>query len=220
MKLDTIPISVRFRPMKHRTPRYMYNRSRLILHEHSNPENPWITPEAVRLLESLLRPSDRCVEFGSGRSTLWFAERVGHLTSVEHDERWHATVSNTISERNLGNIDYILAPRDQPDESGNRSTYARIALNFTDASVDFSLIDGLYREYVTALMMPKIKPGGMLAIDNANWYLPSCTHAPSSRTPDRGPNGPIWAHIATELAGWRSIWTSSGVTDTAIYIKP
>ena len=142
------------------------------------------------------------------------------MTSVEHDERWHSTVCDTISKRKLTNVDYILAPRDQPDELGNRSAYVRTALSFTDASIDFTLIDGLYREYVTDLMMPKIKSGGMLAIDNANWYLPSWTHAPSSRTPDSGANGPIWTHIATELANWRSIWTSSGVTDTAIFIKP
>jgi hypothetical protein len=87
-------------------------------------------------------------------------------------------------------------------------------------SIDFVLIDGLYREYVTRLMIPKVKPGGLLIIDNVNWCLPSQTHAPYSRTVALGPNGPVWAELAQELADWRSIWTSSGVTDTAIFIKP
>ena len=220
MEIDAISNSARFRFMKHRTPRYVYNRTRLILHERAHPEYPWITPGAVRLLGSLLRPTDRCVEFGSRRSTFWIAERVGHLTSVEHDVRWHAKVSNVITMRKLTNVDYILAPRDQPDELGNRSAYARTALAFADATIDFALIDGLYREHVTELMIPKIKSGGILVIDNANWYLPAATHAPSSRSVAIGANGPIWTRIATELVAWRSIWTSSGVTDTAIYIRP
>jgi hypothetical protein len=59
----------------------------------------------------------------------------------------------------------------------------------------------------------------MLIIDNVNWYLPCQSKAPNSRTAALGPKTPIWAEVAAELAGWRSIWTSSGVWDTAIFIK-
>jgi predicted O-methyltransferase YrrM len=208
------------RNVRHWTPRYVYNRIRLMSSEHAHPDDPWITPEAVRLLTSMLRPSDRGVEYGSGRSTIWFAERVGQLTSVEHDGQWHATVSTKLKNRGLSNVEYILSPRDQPKELGGTSEYTRTALNFTELSIDFVLIDGLYREYVTKLMMPKIKPGGMLIIDNINWYLPTPTHAPYSRTAALGPDGPVWSELARDLSKWRSIWTSSGVTDTAIFIKP
>ena len=208
------------RNVRHWTPRYVYNRIRLMSSEHAHPDDPWITPEAVRLLESMLRPSDRGVEYGSGRSTIWFAERVGHLTSVEHNEQWYATVSTKLKNLGLGNVNYILAPRGQPKEPGSTSEYTQTALNFAEASIDFVLIDGLYREYVTRLMMPKVKSGGLLIIDNVNWCLPSETHAPYSRTAALGPNGPVWAELARYLADWRSIWTSSGVTDTAIFIKP
>jgi hypothetical protein len=68
--------------------------------------------------------------------------------------------------------------------------------------------------------MPKLKPGGLLVIDNVNWYLPSRSRAPNSRTPALGPHGAVWTDIARELARWRSIWTSSGVWDTAIFVKP
>jgi predicted O-methyltransferase YrrM len=208
------------RDVRHWTPRYVYNRARLMVWEHSHPDYPWITSDAVRLLASMLRPSDRGVEYGSGRSTIWFAERVGWLTSVEHSERWYTTVSTRLKERALTNVDYILEPRDQPKELGDRSEYTRTALGFADASIDFVLVDGLYREYVTALMMPKVKPGGLLIIDNVNWFLPSETHAPASRTPALGPYGPVWAGVAEALADWRTIWTTSGVTDTAIFVKP
>jgi predicted O-methyltransferase YrrM len=220
VKLVDLPVGARVRRMRHRTPRYVYNRTRQILYEHDHPDDPWLTPEAVRLLTSMLRPADRGAEFGSGRSTIWFAERVGHLTSVEHDAQWYATVSARLKDRGLTNVDYILAPRDQPAEPGGMSEYARTALTFADGSLDFALIDGLYRGRTASLMLPKIKSGGLLIIDNVNWYLPSRSHAPNSRTPARGPDGPVWAEVAQDLTDWRSIWTSSGVWDTAMYLKP
>jgi len=189
-------------------------------YQHVYPEAPWLTSEAIRLLTSMLRSSDRGAEYGSGRSTVWIAERVGHLTSIEHDGQWYATVHAKLKERGLTNVDYILAPQDQPAERGELSEYTRTALSFADASFDFVLVDGLYREHVTRLAMPKIKPGGLLIIDNVNWYLPSPSHAPASRTPALGPDGPVWTEVARDLSGWRTIWTSSGVWDTAIFVKP
>ena len=204
----------------HRTPRYIYDRTRQMLYERAHPDDPWLTPAAVRLLSTLLRPADRGAEFGSGRSTLWFAARVAALTSVEHDVRWHEAVAARLKERGLRNVDYILAPADQPMDRGGDSAYARTALAFPDASLDFALIDGHYRDYSAKLIMPKVKPGGMLIIDNANWYLPCQSKAPNSRTAELGPAAGVWAGVWRELAGWRTIWTSSGVWDTAIFIKP
>lgn len=191
-----------------------------MLLEHSRPDYPWIAPDAVRLLTSMLRPSDRGVEYGSGRSTLWFAERVGHLTSVEHDQQWFSAVSAKLVDRKLTNVNYILAPRDQPDARGDISNYTLTALSFTDLSIDFALIDGLYREHITKLIIPKVKHGGLLIIDNVNWFLPSESRAPASRTTALGPNGPIWAESAEILSDWRLIWTSSGISDTAIFLRP
>jgi predicted O-methyltransferase YrrM len=208
------------RKIAHRTPPYIYHRTRQMLYERGHRDDPWLTPAAIRLLESLLRPADRGAEFGSGRSTIWFAERVAALTSVEHDEQWYEAVSAKLKERRLANVDYILARPDQPVELGGQSTYARTALGLPDAGLDFALVDGHYRDYSAKFILPKIKSGGILIIDNVNWYLPSKSRAPNSRTRALGPNGKIWAEVAGELAQWRSIWTSSGVWDTAMFIRP
>jgi predicted O-methyltransferase YrrM len=206
--------------LRHRTPRYVYNRVRQLRYERAHPEAPWLTPAATGLLETLLHPSDRGAEFGSGRSTLWFAGRVAALTSVEHDAGWHRAVAKDLQARCVGNVDYLLAPEDQPMERGGESSYARTALAFPDESLDFALIDGHYREYTAQFILPKIKPGGLLVIDNVNWYLPCKSKAPNSRTPALGPATPVWEQVWEELARWRMIWTSSGVWDTAIFIKP
>jgi predicted O-methyltransferase YrrM len=218
--VNAVPIRASRRPVRsHRTPRYVYHRTRQVLYERAHPADPWLTPSAISLLATLLRPADTGAEFGSGRSTLWFAARVAALTSVEHDIRWHETVTARLKEHGLSNVDYILAPDDQPMERGGDSAYARTALAFPDASLDFALVDGHYRDYSAQFIMPKIKPGGILIVDNVNWYLPCRSKAPNSRTAELGPATDVWAAVWRQLARWRTIWTSSGVWDTAIFIK-
>jgi hypothetical protein len=46
-----------------------------------HPDVPWLTRQAVEILEDWLKPGYVGLEWGSGRSTLWFARRVSHLTS-------------------------------------------------------------------------------------------------------------------------------------------
>ena len=219
--MNTGPAPVRRRRVRsHRTPRYVYRRTRQLMYERAHPDDPWLTPAAISLLTRLLRPVDQGAEFGSGRSTVWFATRVAALTSVEHDKRWYEAVSARLAERGLSNVSYILAEEDQPVERGGDSAYARTALAFPDTSLDFALVDGHYRDYSAKFIMAKIKPGGMLIIDNVNWYLPCRSKSPNSRTPELGPAAGVWAEVWRELAKWRTIWTSSGVWDTAIFIKP
>jgi len=222
MNVASVParrVPWRSRPVRHLTPRYVYNRARQVAYERAHPGDPWLTPAAIRLLGPMLRRTDHGAEFGSGRSTAWFARRVAALTSVEHDERWHDVVSAGLKAGGIGNVDYILAPEDQPAERGGDSAYARVALSFPDASLDFALIDGHYRDYSARFILAKVKPGGMLIIDNANWSLPCRSKSPNSRNPALGPATPTWAEVAEELSSWRPIWTSSGVWDTAIFIK-
>src|SRR2546421_9596401 len=110
-QLTHIPIRERLRPglLGHRTPRYACARARQFLYQRRNPDAPWLTPEAIRLLEPMLLPSDSGLEFGSGRSTIWLARRIARLTSVEHDAAWHAALSGQLKELELANVDYILA---------------------------------------------------------------------------------------------------------------
>src|SRR5260370_40760647 len=133
--------SAPLRRMAHGAARYIYHRTRQMLYERRHGDAPWLTPAAIRLLESLLRPEDRGAEFGSGRSTIWFAERVAALTSVEHDEQWYEAISAKLKERRLANVDDILARPDKPAELGGQSTYARPTLGFLDAGLAFPLLD-------------------------------------------------------------------------------
>ena len=67
-----------------------------------------------------------------------------------------------------------------------RSAYAQVAQILADESIDFALVDGVYRDHVALFLLPKISPGGCSIIDNVNWFLPSLTTIPASVRPSAG----------------------------------
>lgn len=208
------------RSFRHWTPRYIINRLAEMHYQRSFPDHPWLTRQANEILGSYLKNTDVGVEFGSGRSTLWFAQRVGHLTSVEHNEAWFQKVQQMLKERRIENVEYHLIPLDRDEDDARGAAYVRILDKFGPDSLDFALVDGMYRDYCALELLGRIRPGGLMVIDNVNWYLPHVTHSPASRTPADGPKGPTWAEVHRNLQSWRQFWTTSGVTDTAFFIRP
>ncbi|MBU4153157.1 MAG: class I SAM-dependent methyltransferase [Proteobacteria bacterium] len=162
----------------------------------------------------MIKRDDIGVEFGSGRSTLWLAKRMRHLTSVESDSVWYEKVRSLIHSAGLSSVvDYR--------KYDNESEYARQATLFTDNSIDFCLIDGVARDQCALTMLSKIKSGGIIVVDNINWYLPNDhTRSPDSKRSRDGAASDIWAAFAKEVSVWRHIWTSNGVFDTCIWFKP
>ena len=103
---------------------------------------------------------------------------------------------------------------------GNDAAYVKVTDTFDPNSLDFCLVDGVLRDFCALRSIDKLRPGGLLVIDNVNWYLPSGSYSPNSRTFTQGPVSPVWKDVEQRLSDWRRIWSSSGVTDTAIFFKP
>ena len=63
----------------------------VIVHDVSRPlpfHDNSLDAQAISILASVLRPSDNGLEYGSGRSTVWFARRTTSLISVETSRLW------------------------------------------------------------------------------------------------------------------------------------
>lgn len=193
----------------HWTPRYIYNRVRLLIDERLHPDWPWLTKEAVLLLDQLLKKDDLGLEFGSGRSTVWFAKRVKELISIEHDEKWFNWVLKRLKEEKLNNVKYYLK---------SEADYLDIFKEIPDNSIDFVLVDGLRRDEAALLSLVKIKTEGLLIVDNINWFIPSNSYSPSSKRGDNFEND-NWRLFWAKIKDWRKIWTTNGVTDTLIVFK-
>lgn len=200
------------RNYSHWTPQYITDRLRLFLWQRKHPDEPWLTGAAVEILSSLLKPDDCGLEFGAGRSTVWFARRINSLISIESDENWYKKVHLILANAQLPNVDLRLASA--------TDTYLSHAEHLPEESVDFILVDGVVRDQCSLISLPKLKRNGFFILDNANWYLPSSSRSPDSRRCAGGPATPEWCLFEETVKPWRQIWTSNGVTDTAIFLKP
>ncbi len=115
------------------------------------PAYPWLHPEAVEYLEGLLTPEMRVLEHGAGGSTLWFAERVKEVVTLEHNPEW-AEKMRALAPANVRVI-----------HTGTQE--ARVTCPF-----DLFLIDGAreQRGQMILLSPQLVKPGGWVVLDNAN----------------------------------------------------
>lgn len=209
------------RSFSHWTPRYIINRLAEKIYRLTHRRLPWLSPQANHLLKHYLRPSQIGLEFGSGRSTIWLAKHLSHLTSFEHNPIWYEKVKHWLEEGRLKNVDYLLKSREQDKEpEGIGSEYINTISLFSNNSFDFILVDGVYRAECANRVIPKLKNGGILVIDNANLYLPCQSHSPHSRTQESGPSSARWDEFLQAVRGWETIWTSNGVSDTAFFFKP
>lgn len=196
----------------------MVSRMLEILYRKNNPAAPWLTSTANLVLSSLLKPEDVGVEFGAGRSTIWLAGRIKSLTSVEHDKYWFERVVLQLKKANLENVSSFLTEKSLAP--GDLPGYLSVFDNLSRNSLDVILVDGLFRDRCALSAVEYLKSGGVLIIDNANLYLPSNSASPNSLAVSSPPATDVWNVFLSATASWRRIWTSNGVYDTAIYLKP
>jgi len=119
---------------------------------------PWISYRAAELIARMLNKQSRVIEFGSGMSTLWFAERSGSVVSIESDPFWLNKVEALLQQRGITNVDLRLrAPEEIADVDG-----------IPDSTFDFVLVDGPSREACVVAALPKLRGGGSLYLDNTD----------------------------------------------------
>ncbi len=149
-------------------------------------EQAWINFEALSYLRSWLKNEHKVFEYGGGGSTLFFARYCRWVATVENDEEWFKVLSAKIKEKG---IDYwqgffqrgeiVLSDKtrhcDNPEdflsktpgqENLSYELYARKIEQFPDESLDLVLVDGRARPSCIAQSVAKIKPGGLLVVDN------------------------------------------------------
>lgn len=147
---------------------------------------PWLTFDAQTFLGAALPRSPRVFEYGSGGSTLYWLGLGARCVSVEHDANWHAQVAASVG-RNPA-LDHRLVPPEEalPDASADSSdpaayrssdpahrmhtfrTYASQIDTFPDGTFDIVLVDGRARPSCLLHASPKVRPGGLLVLDNAD----------------------------------------------------
>jgi predicted O-methyltransferase YrrM len=121
---------------------------------------PWFVHNSIFWLEGRIQPDWRCFEWGSGWSTIWLAEQATYVASVEHDPEWYEKVSGWIKQ--YGFTDSARLTLCSLDNG-----YAGVISYFEDDYFDLVEIDGRRRADCLVNALPKLKPGGLLVVDNS-----------------------------------------------------
>jgi len=160
---------------------------------------PWIVYAARAHVRSRLHQEARVFEYGAGGSTLWFADLGCHVTSVEHDAAWHALVNDRLTPLERSRVTCLLAPPQPLDEEGapaenlfrsgddrlrgiSFEKYVTAIDSQPDASLDLVLVDGRARSRCLVRAWPKVRPGGLLVLDDSDRdrYLSAMEQLPRS----------------------------------------
>jgi hypothetical protein len=177
---------------------------------HGQPEGFCL--DAIRFLDLWLKPLDIGFEWGSGRSTLWLAKRIKHLTTIEHDPRRLGEIQSQLHARGLDHkvttcLTLPTNPAATPD-----SQYVCAIDTVADRSLDLCLVGGPSRAHCCLASVLKLKSGGLLILRHADRYL---NHEGGLATKEE-----VWEHVVWSLGPWRQMWASDGPSETAIFIKP
>ncbi|MBD2209280.1 class I SAM-dependent methyltransferase [Nostoc linckia FACHB-104] len=126
-----------------------------------NAENrpiPWYTYPAIEFIEDKIKREFLVFEFGGGQSTLWWAERVNQVISVESNQDWY----NEIYQQMPHNVHLHL----DVDEKN----YANLILQYPDKYFDVIIVDGINRNVCLENCLSKLKDNGFIIFDNTDNY--------------------------------------------------
>jgi hypothetical protein len=116
---------------------------------------PWWPPAAARRINALIDRSWTVVEFGSGMSTLWLADRAGRVMSVESNRDWYGRISSSFGDRK--NIDYLF-----------RAAASYVDIPEVSGQLNLVVIDGERRADCIDWAMARLPVGGWIYLDNSD----------------------------------------------------
>src|SRR3989339_2290400 len=146
--------------------RFWGDAMRQTVYELQHPLDPWITIDMIKILENFLKPSDIGFEFGSGSSSVWLAKKTQYLTTVENDPGWTKKVQELILRNGLTEKIRLVEVAKNPKD------YIAPVRDIQNESLDYGFVDGFYRDECILALVPKIKRGGVLIVDNVDNYFP------------------------------------------------
>jgi hypothetical protein len=136
---------------------------------------PWATLPFVDFIAPRLRSSWNVFEYGAGASTRFFASRVREVVAVEHDEGFAARLRPQLP----ANARLLVRAR------GSATYVAAVAE--CDPPLELVSVDGEDRVRCIDAALPRLAPGGVLVLDDAE-------------RPEYGP-----AVVALAKAGFRAV---------------
>lgn len=153
---------------------------------------PWITFLSIDFLEKYLNPGLKIFEYGGGSSTNYFCNKGCEVYTIENNRDWFDILKKNAHQKGLQwqgeliegeTIDnfyglnaadpYHYYTTDESSLNYKFEKYVKSIDKFKDNNFDLVLVDGRSRPSCIMHAIPKIKPGGLLVLDNSErpYYL-------------------------------------------------
>ena len=143
------------------------------------PFYPFISTGAIDYFEKILKPEFVACEYGSGAGTIWLAQRIQEVVSIEHSQPWFNTVRQKLDDLGL-EVDLRLISPEKEGKDGKESkesfnvaakAYTTFVQQYPDEWFDLVFLDGWRpsRPKTPSLAIPKVKPLGWIVVDNLEW---------------------------------------------------
>lgn len=142
---------------------------------------PWITIDSLEWLKNYVKPGMRVFEYGMGGSTLFWLDKQCKVTGVEHDKAWFDNLMQILSRNEELDARFFAGAKPTGEDPGdlafqsdfmeweglNFKSYVQTALDIPDHSLDIAMVDGRARVACVSSIRQKVKPGGILILDNS-----------------------------------------------------
>jgi len=116
---------------------------------------PWFTYSSIDFLKEKLNTNLSILEFGSGNSTLFLAERAKKVISFEHSKDWHQKILKKIP----ANVDLtITSPLSATD-------YLKLLVE--ELRFDVIVVDGLFRNECITASLKHLSEVGIIILDDS-----------------------------------------------------
>lgn len=117
---------------------------------------PWVTYSFIDFIKERITKTQHIFEYGSGSSTIFYAERAGKVTSVEHDKGWFDKVKGT----SPANAEMIFCELHRDGEYARKAT-------LLDKKFDIIIVDGRDRVNCCKHSLEALSPDGVIILDDS-----------------------------------------------------
>lgn len=121
---------------------------------------PWMNYSMIDFLSNRLKKDMQVFEYGSGYSSLFFADKVESVTAIEYSNEWFEKISNFANQ--VDNLEILFSPLDE------NYPLSIVNQNPEKKNYDVVIIDGRKRVKCARNALPFLKDNGVLILDDSD----------------------------------------------------
>lgn len=123
--------------------------------KYGNPL-PWVSYPFIDFVETRLNNQMDIFEFGAGYSSIWYANKVNSVYSIEHDKNWFEIIKNN----HIGNLNIYYQNLEYDGK------YCRYIENI-NKKFDLIIVDGRDRVNCITQSVKYLKSNGVIILDDS-----------------------------------------------------